>query len=401
MNASDSMSPAQEKHPEAHSKKHLLAWAIVLIVCGLLLLPLLHHSKTASTAGPKPGSATEVNVATATTGSMDIYLDALGTVTPQNTINVYSQVSGRVVSVNYREGQMVSKGQTLVEIDPRPYQAELQTALGSLKRDSALLEQARADLKRYQEAVKTHAVSEQTVYDEQQTVKQYEGTVQNDQGTVQYDKVELSYCHIVAPISGHIGLRLIDAGNTVFSGSSSTIAVVTQIRPMTVVFSIPEDRIEQIRQRVAKGGPMAVDIYDRAQATKLATGKLLTLDNAVDTTTGTVKLRAIFDNADGNLFPNQFVNARLRVGSVDNAILIPTVAVQYNGPQAFVYRLQPNKTVAIQNVTIINTEKGQSAVQGLAAGNTVVTTNFDRVQEGAPVTIAGEQKQPGATPATH
>jgi multidrug efflux system membrane fusion protein len=277
----------------------------------------------------------------------------------------------------------------------------LQTALGSLKRDSALLEQARADLKRYQEAVKTHAVSEQTVYDEQQTVKQYEGTVQNDQGTVQYDKVELSYCHIVAPISGHIGLRLIDAGNTVFSGSSSTIAVVTQIRPMTVVFSIPEDRIEQIRQRVAKGGPMAVDIYDRAQATKLATGKLLTLDNAVDTTTGTVKLRAIFDNADGNLFPNQFVNARLRVGSVDNAILIPTVAVQYNGPQAFVYRLQPNKTVAIQNVTIINTEKGQSAVQGLAAGNTVVTTNFDRVQEGAPVTIAGEQKQPGATPATH
>lgn len=399
MSTLNPMSPAQDEQPQNGGKKHLLAWAIVLIVCGLLLWPLLHHSKSDADTHHM-SNVPEVNVAVAATGSMDIYLDALGTVTPQNTINVYSQVSGRVISVNYREGQTVSKGQLLVQIDPRPYQAQLQEALGSLRRDMATLEQARADLKRYQEAVKTRAVSEQTVFDEQQTVKQYEGTVQNDEGTVAYDKVQLSYCHITAPMSGRIGLRLIDPGNTIFSGSSSTIAVITQINPMTVVFPIPEDRITQVHKRIGQGGTIPVDIYDRTQANKLSTGKLLTLDNAVDTTTGTVKLRALFDNANSSLFPNQFVNARLRLDTLSNAVLIPTVAVQYNGAQAFVYRVEANKTVSIQNVTVLNTEKGQSAVQGLASGTTVVTSNFDRVQEGAPVMVAGERKQPAA-PAAH
>lgn len=347
------------------------------------------------------GGATEVNVAKAATGSMDVYLDALGTVTPQNTVNVYSLASGRVLSVNYREGQMVAKNQLLVQIDPRPYEAQLQEALGALKRDTALLDQARADLKRYQQAIKDRAVSEQTLSNQQQVVHQYEGTVENDQGTVQYDRVQLSYCRIVAPMAGRIGLRLIDPGNTIFSGSSSTIAVITQIHPITVVFSIPEDRIGLVRARLAKDKNLMVDLYDRSQNAKLATGKLLTLDNAVDTSTGTVKLRALFENADGSLFPNQFVNARLRVDTLGNAILIPTVAVQYNGQQAFVYRLKSDKTVAIQNVSVINTDKGQSAVQGLAVGDTVITSNFDRIQEGAPVSIAGEAKHPGASQTTH
>jgi len=400
MATSESIQMESEEHKHPRNKKRLLAWTLVLLICALLLLPLFHQTKVPAAGGPggpSAGGAAEVNVATAATGSMDIYLDALGTVTPQNTVNLYSLVNGRVLSVGYREGQMVSKGQLLAEIDPAPYQAQLQQALGTLKRDSALLEQARSDLKRYQTAIKDHAVSEQTLYNQEQTVKQYEGTVENDQGTVQYDKVQLGYCRIVAPMSGRIGLRLIDPGNTIFSGSSNTIAVITQIDPITVVFSVPEDRLPQVRKRFAKTSALSVDVYDRAQTAQLAAGKLLTFDNAVDTSTGTVKLRALFNNRDNSLFPNQFVNTRLQIDTLTDAILIPTVAIQYNGQQAFVYRVKADKTIAIQNIAVINTDKGKSAITGLTAGDTVVISNFDRVQEGAAVTIAGESRpQPAA-----
>jgi len=387
-------------------KKHWLAWILALLICGVLLLPLFHHSKppqfAAGPGGPGGpggpiggGGSAEVNIAKATPGTMDIYLDALGTVTPQNTINVYSMVSGRVLSVNYREGQMVEKGQLLAEIDPQPYQAQLKQAMGTLQRDQALLEQAHVDLKRYQDALKENALAQQTVFDEEQTVKQYEGTAEVDQGVVDYDKVQLSYCRITAPFSGRIGLRLIDSGNTVFSGSSSTIAVITQLNPITVVFSIPEDRVPQVQSRVAHGETLKVELYDRAQAKKLSTGTLLTLDNAVDTTTGTVKLRALFDNSTAALFPNQFVNARLRVDTLQNAILIPTVSIQYNGQQAFVYRVSGNNVASLQKITVVNSEQGQSAVQGLNPGDSVITSNFDRVEDGAPVAIAGAQGFPG------
>jgi multidrug efflux system membrane fusion protein len=380
------------------NKKHLLAWLLVLLICGILLLPLLHKSKVVPVSGGPSGSGrTEVNVATAASGSMDIYLDALGTVTPQSTVNVYSLVSGRVFSVNYREGQLVHKGQLLAEVDSRPYEAQLRQAMGSLKRDKSSLEQARVDLKRYQDALKQNALAQQTVFDQEQAVKQYEGTVENDEGTVAYDKVQLSYCHITAPIAGRIGLRLIDPGNTIFSGSSSTIAVITQVNPITVVFSIPEDKVREVQMRTAKGNKLKVDLYDRSQSTKLSAGTLLTLDNAVDTTTGTVKLRALFTNTDGALFPNQFVNARLRVDTLANAILIPTVAIQYNGQQAYVYRVKQDQTVSIQNITVVNSEQSQSAVQGLSAGDAVVTSNFDRVQDGATVSIAGAKPQTGKT----
>lgn len=386
-----------ESKARPHKRKHWLAWTMVLLVCVLLLLPVFYHSKPvqAPTGPPGPGpfgggssGSAEVNIAKVASGSMDIYLDALGTVTPLNTVNVYSLVNGRVLSVNYREGQMVEKGQLLAEIDPRPYEAQLKQAEGTLKRDQAALEQARVDLGRYQDALKENALAQQTVFDEEQTVKQYEGTVQNDEGAVEYDKVQLSYCRITAPIAGRIGLRLIDPGNTIFSGSSSTIAVITQLNPITVVFSIPEDRVLQVQNRVARGETLKVDLYDRAQAAKLSTGTLLTLDNAVDTTTGTVKLRALFDNPAGALFPNQFVNARLRVDTLQNALLIPTVAIQYNGQQAFVYRIKANNIASIQNITLVNSEQSQSAVQGLSAGDTVITSNFDRVEDGAQVSIA-------------
>jgi membrane fusion protein, multidrug efflux system len=373
-------------------KKNVLAWALVLLVCVALLVPLLHRTKVAQDLnGSRFGNNgnAEVNVASAAAGSMDIYLDALGTVTPQSTVNVYSLVSGRVLSVNYREGQMVEKGQLLAEIDPQPYEAQLKQAQGSLVRDQAALDQARVDLKRYQDALQENALAQQTVYDEGQAVKQYEGTVENDEGAIEYDKIQLGYCRITAPTSGRIGLRLVDPGNTIFSGSSSTIAVITQLNPITVVFSIPEDRVLQVQKRVATGETLKVDLYDRAQENKLTTGTLLTLDNAVDTTTGTVRLRALFDNPSGALFPNQFVNARLRVDTLENALLIPTVAIQYNGQQAFVYKIGNNNTAAIQNITMVNSEQNQSAVQGLQAGDRVITSNFDRVEDGAQVTIAG------------
>jgi multidrug efflux system membrane fusion protein len=333
-------------------------------------------------------TATLVNVAQVETGPMDIYLDALGTVTPLQTVNVYSLVSGKLLSVHYREGQFVQQGDLLAEIDPRPYEAQLKQAQGTLARDRAVLEQAHADLKRYQDALQENAIAAQTVTDEEAAVHQDEGTVQNDEGTVEYDQVQLSYCHITAPISGRIGLRLVDAGNVIFSGSSTTIATITELNPITVVFSIAEDHLTQLQDQLNKRKALQVDLFDRAGTTKLISGKLLTLDNQVDTSTGTVRLRAEFDNAKNQLFPNQFVNARLVVDTLPQARLVPTVAIQYNGQQAFVYLVKPDKAVALTKVTVLGSEQSNSAVQGLSAGDTVVTSNFDRIQDGSSVTVA-------------
>ncbi|WP_263415767.1 efflux RND transporter periplasmic adaptor subunit [Terriglobus albidus] len=371
-------------------KRHWLAWLLVFLVIGVLLLPLLHKPAPPQFGGPPMGGGASVNVEQVQQGPMDIFLDALGTVTPLQTVNVYSQVSGRVLSVNYREGQMVEKGQSLVEIDPQPTEAQLKQAQGSLTRDTATLEQDRINLKRYQDAYAQKAIPQQTVFDQEAAVRQAEGTVQNDEGLVQYYKVQLSYCHIVAPISGRIGLRLIDPGNTIFSGSSSTIATITQLNPITTVFSIAEDHMPAVQRQIAaqKSG-LTVDLYDRSQANKLATGKLLTFDNQVDTSTGTVRLRAEFENKDRALFPNQFVNARLEVNRLENAKIISTAAVQYNGQQAFVYTVDKEDKVHLQNITVVNTEGAKSAIEGLNVGDLVVTSNFDRIQDGAQVSIAG------------
>lgn len=402
--------------PPPRKKKWWLAVLLAAGLCILLALPLLHKPPMAAgfpggppgggppAGGPpggagkgKPGAgpsaasaATSVTAAQVEAGPMNIYLDALGTVTPLQTVNVYSQVSGRLDAVHYREGQMVRKGDPLVEIDPRPYEAQLKQAQGTLTRDRALVDQARANLKRYQEALKENAIAEQTVADEEATLKQNEGTVQNDEGTVEYDQVQLSYCRIAAPISGRIGLRLVDPGNTIFSGSSSTIATITQLNPITVVFSIAEDHLGQLQQQLSKRKALQVDLFDRGQLNKLTTGKLLTLDNQVDTSTGTVRLRAEFDNAKNQLFPNQFVNARLVVDTLQQAHLIPTVAVQYNGQQAFVYVVKADKTAALTKITVLGSAQSKSAVDGLEVGDTVVTSNFDRIQDGAAVSVAAE-----------
>jgi multidrug efflux system membrane fusion protein len=330
----------------------------------------------------------------ASTGDINIYVQSLGTVTPVATITLYSQITGVVIAVHYREGQLVKKGQPLVDIDPRPSQATLNQALGSLKHDQAVLAEARMDLSRYQAALARNAVAKQQVDDQEKLVLQDEGTVQTDEGTVEYDRVQLSYCHIVAPISGRVGLRLVDPGNTVFSGSSSTLVVITQLQPITVVFNVSEDDLPQVQQQLGgKNKSLQVDAFDRSNTQLIESGKLASLDNQIDTTTGTLKFRANFDNRKSLLFPNQFVNARLLVKTLHDVVLIPTVALQHNSTAAFVYIVNANKTVRVQPVTTLADNDDVTAVTDLQTGTTVATSGFDRLENGTHVQVkAARQK---------
>jgi multidrug efflux system membrane fusion protein len=300
---------------------------------------------------------------------------------------VYSQITGQVMSVHYREGQMVKKGDALIEIDPRPYQSMLTQAQGALEHDEGLLAQARMDLQRYQAAYARNAIAKQQLDDQQQAVVQYEGSVKADQGTVAYDQVQLSYCHIVAPISGRVGLRLVDPGNTVFSGSTSTFLVITQLQPITVVFNVSEDDLPQVQTQLTAGQKLHVDAFDRAAEKLLASGELTSLDNQVDTSTGTVKFRAEFPNKDLALFPNQFVNARLLVQTLHQVTLVPSAAVQRNGLNAFVYIVKADDTVAVQPITVLSSDEKNTAVTGLGAGVNLATSGFDRLENGVKVQI--------------
>lgn len=366
---------------------------IALLVLVVVML-VTHKPK------PKPDEAAlnqpavvTIKAATVRQGDIGIHVDALGTVTPISTVSVYSQVTGRVVAVNYREGQMVHKGQSLIEIDPRPYEAQLKQAEGTLQHDQGLLKQAEIDLTRYQKAAAMNAIARQTLEDQEQAVEQYKGSVKNDEGQVDYQQVQLSYCHLTAPASGRVGLRLVDPGNTIFAGSSNALVVVTQLQPITVVFNVAEDNLSQVRSQILHRTALSVDAFDRSQLNKLATGHLLTIDNQVDTTTGTIRFRAEFDNHDLSLYPNQFVNARLLVSTLHDAMLIPSAAVQRNGVQAFVYKVN-NNTASIQNIVEKNTDGNISAVEGLNPGDTVSITGFDKLQDGTKVEIQETPQAP-------
>ena len=318
---------------------------------------------------------------------MGIYVNALGVVTPRNTVSVKSRVDGQLVKVNYQEGQMVRAGDPLVEIDTAPFQAALVQAEGQFARDSALLDNARLDLDRYKEAVAKNAIPKQQLDTQFATVHQYEGTVKLDQGQVDNAKVQLAYCHIAAPISGRVGLRLVDPGNIVHATDTSPLLVLTELQPITVIFNVAEDYLPQIQQQLRTGKTLAVDAFDRAQAKKLATGTLQTLDNQIDTTTGTLKLKAVFPNEDESLFPNQFVNARLLVDTLHNATLVPNTVIQRNAESAFVYLLKPDQTVAMQTITVGTTDGNASAVGGIVPGAVVAADNFNRLTDGAKVTV--------------
>jgi membrane fusion protein, multidrug efflux system len=348
-------------------------------------------------ASPPPGLV-PVAAATARKGDIGAYIDALGTVTPVYTVTVTSRVQGQIMSVNYREGQMVHKGDSLVEIDPRPYEAALTQAEGQLAHDQAVLNEARIDLERYKAALDRNAIAKQQYDDQAQVVLQGEGTVKNDQGTLENAKVNLAYCHIASPIDGRVGLRLVDPGNIVQANSTTALVVITQLQPITVIFSVAEDYLPQIQEQLRQGHRMTVDAFDREQTKKIATGALLTLDNQIDTTTGTVRLKAIFPNQDNALFPSQFVNAHLLVETQHGATLIPTAAIQRNAQGAFVYVLGTDQIAAMRSVTVGTTDGNVASVEGVNPGTTVAVSGFDKLQDGTKVAIRPPRDAANANP---
>jgi membrane fusion protein, multidrug efflux system len=382
-------------HP-AGSKGRSPLWiwfliAAVIVVCGYMYLRR-GAAQAKNTGDPPAVRAVMVSTAQAKKGDLGVYIDALGTVTPVYTVTVTSRVQGEITQVYYHEGQMVRKGDALLEIDPRPYQAQLTQAEGQLAHDQAVLNEAKIDLDRYQQAFNRNAIAKQQLDDQQQVVFQDEGTVKNDEGTLANAKVNLVYTHITSPIDGRVGLRLVDPGNIVQANSTTPLVVVTQLQPITVIFSIAEDHLGKVQQQLRKGAKLTVDAFDRDQAVKLASGYLLTLDNVIDTTTGTVKLKAMFANADSALFPSQFVNARLLVDTLKDVTLIPTPAIQRNAQGAFVYVIDKNQTAAVRNVTVGATDGTSTQVDGIEAGDVVAVNGFDKLQDGAKVSIRGAQK---------
>lgn len=323
--------------------------------------------------------------ARAHSGAIDVYINGLGSVTPIYTVSVNSRIDGQLMNVNYTEGQLVRQGDLLVQIDPRPYQVMLTQYEGMLVRDQALLDNARIDLDRYRTLVAHNAVPEQTYATQVALVKQYEGNVKTDQGQIDSARLDLVYCRITAPITGRVGLRLVDPGNIV-SANSTAMAVITQIEPISVIFTISEEQLPAVRQRVRAGARLAVDAMDRMQQTTLASGVLNTIDNQIDPTTGTVRLRADFPNHNDALFPDQFVNARLRLQVKRNVTLVPNPAIQRNGSQAYVWIVGADNTVQIRNVTVGTQGPEESQIQsGVSSGEIVVTDGVDRLQPGSKV----------------
>ncbi|HDR9763623.1 TPA: MdtA/MuxA family multidrug efflux RND transporter periplasmic adaptor subunit [Burkholderia cepacia] len=333
-----------------------------------------------------------VQVATATQGEMPIVLSALGTVTPLANVTVKTQLSGYLQSVSFQEGQIVRKGDVLAQIDPRPYQVSLENAEGTHARDSALLATARLDLKRYQTLLSQDSIASQTVDTQASLVKQYEGAVKTDQAAIDSAKLNLTYARITAPVSGRVGLRQVDPGNYVTPGDANGIVVITQLQPMSVIFTTSEDNLPQILKQVNAGQKLSVTAYNRNNTVPLETGSLATLDNQIDTSTGTVKLRANFDNKEGMLFPNQFVNTRLLVDVMRNATIVPTSAVLTGSIGQFVYVVKPDNTVTVRKVTIgpVDGER-TSIVSGVSLGERVVTDGSDRLREGAKISIPADK----------
>jgi membrane fusion protein, multidrug efflux system len=333
-----------------------------------------------------------VHVATATQGDMPVVLTALGTVTPLATITVQTQLSGTLQTVAFQEGQMVKQGDLLAQIDPRPYQISLENAEGALARDQALLQTARLDLKRYQTLLAQDSIASQQVDTQASLVQQYIGTVKSDQANIDTYKLDLIYARITAPVSGRVGLRQVDPGNYITPSLTNGIVVITQLQPISVIFTVSEDSLPQIMKQTQNGAKLPVTAYDRSNATSLANGTLATLDNQIDTTTGTLKLRAMFNNEDNLLFPNQFVNARLLVNTLHDAVIVPTSAVLNGSMGQFVYVVQDDNTVTVRQVKTGPVDGERTSIaSGLQPGERVVIDGSDRLKEGAKITIPADR----------
>jgi multidrug efflux system membrane fusion protein len=392
--------PDSQLNPNRSMKRRVIVWvAVLLFFAGLLAWVLRPQSATKVAAQGRRAAMLSGPVAvvpaTAQKGDIGVYQEAIGTVTPVYTSSVTSQVTGLVMSVHYREGQLVRKGDPLIDIDPRTFEAQLAQALGTLEKDTQILAQARMDLQRYRDAWARNAIAKQILDDQEKLVLQYEGTVKSDQGLVEYDRAQLSYCHLTAPFNGRVGLRLVDPGNVVQANGTNPLVVITQEQPITVIFTVAEDTLGQVQAQLRRGTRLTVDAYDRTALTKIASGKLLSLDNQIDTTTGTVKLRALFDNRSRALFPNQFVNIRLLVETLKNMTLIPTSAIQHNGQMAFVYVIQ-NETAQMRTVKTGTVNAGMTAVDGVQPGEVVANSSFEKLQPNVKVALA-QGSQPATT----
>jgi multidrug efflux system membrane fusion protein len=373
-------------------KRHRWIWIVLLTIFAVAFFLILKHKPAAAPkAGGRHGEGGPVtlNAATAHTGDMAIKLSAIGTVTPTYTATITAQVTGRIIAVHYRQGQTVEKGTPLIDIDPRPYQAALDTAKGTLLKDQGVLAQAKMDLARYQAAWDRNAIARQQLDDQAKLVDQDQGQVVSDQGTVEADQVNLDYCHITAPIRGVVGLRLVDPGNVVQASSTTALVVITQERPITVIFTIPEDSLPSVEQAMHQR-KLPVTAFDRTGKVTLGEGTLETTDNQIDPTTGTLKLRAVFPNTDRKLFPNQFVNTSLLVKTLQNQVLVPDQAIQRNGSQAFVYLLQ-NNVAHITNIKVLADDQVNSAVSGLQSGDMVATTSFERLEDKSKVRVVKQK----------
>jgi multidrug efflux system membrane fusion protein len=373
---------------------------VLLLAVGTYEVVHFVRSPAANRGRSPQGAVQTVGAATVTLGNIHVIVSQLGTVTPLATVTVQSQISGYLTQVGYTEGQMVKKGDFLAQIDQRPYEMLKEQYEGQLAHDQGLLAQAQLDLTRYQTLAAQNSIARQQAEDQVYIVKQYEGSVKQDQGLIDAQALNIAYCHIVSPITGRIGLRLVDTGNYVQTTSSTGLAVITQMQPITVIFTLPEDDLPEIMSAMNAGTPLPVDAYDRANLHHLATGKVAAVDSQIDTTTGTVKIRAQFDNADNALFPNQFVNARVLIKTLENAVTVPTSAILRGSPGAYVYVINPDSTVSVRQITTSAVDGNTTAVtSGLAAGERVVIDGTDRLRDGLKVSVAAEQPAaPGGTP---
>ena len=397
--------------PQPPSRRGWIWWLVLLVLAAVgywqwpklkTLLPSVDMSGqgTAKSAGGRRGGGgtSQVVAARATKGSIKVYVTGLGAVTPIYTVTVKSRVDGQLMKVEFKEGQIVHQGDLLLEIDPRPYEVQLEQAEGQLIHDQALLKNAHLDLDRYNTLMKQDAIPQQTLNTQEALVAQYEGTIKTDQSQIDSAKLNLIYCHITSPITGLVGLRLVDPGNIVHASDANGLLVITQLDPISVIFTTAEDQLPPILEKMHGGKQLQVEAWDRELKNKLAEGKLETIDNQIDQTTGTLKLRAVFANSNGKLFPSQFVNARLLVEQKQNITLLANAAIQRNSRGTYVWQVNPDQTVIVRPIEVGTTEGDQSEItSGLKPGDTVVTVGVDRLEEGGKVNaqVPGENSRGG------
>ncbi|WP_144150560.1 efflux RND transporter periplasmic adaptor subunit [Paraburkholderia sp. BCC1885] len=387
------MSEAVSTQPKRSRLRLVLIALVVLVLIAIVVIHVLGRKKPVRGAAPQV-----VTTATATLGSMPETLSELGTVTPTATVTVLPQLSGYLTAVGYHEGQDVQKGQFLAQIDPRQYEIDKQQAEATLAKDRAALAQARSDLERFTQLNEHKSIAEQTFVDQQFLVQQDEAAVKSDLANIAQFDLDLAYCHITAPVSGRVGLRLVDPGNYVTASSSPGIVVITTMKPTTVQFTVPQDSLAKVLQRMGTGANLAVAAFSSDNSKQIATGTLYAVSNQMATATGTVTLRATFANDDEALFPNEFVNVKLLVDTLQNAVLVPTPAVQTGAPGDYVYLVNANNTVSVHKVTLGPSDgKNTVITSGLSAGNIVVTDGTDRLSDGAPIKAAGARPAAGAS----